>query len=489
MTINWAQIEGESGEAVRSHLFSAIQYIARQVQLKERDDPDVLQSVPRLAELLDRRGDLSDFKMILDSLARSVGLWNYIDRANADSPELVIAEAALIPELGNITLHREQQVALATLLAGRNLILSAPTSFGKSLLIDALLVTGAYDRIAIVLPTIALMDEFRRRLTERFGGTYDVLMHHSERQTKEKVIFLGTQERLINRDDLGILDLAIVDEFYKLDPNRGDQRSVVLNAAVYKLLGKARQFFFLGPNIDGVSVSGDSRWKFEFLKTRFSTVAVDTFDLQGVTDKSARLATEVYDSDNWPALVFVSSPDRANVLAKELCVEHESVGSAGSLADWIDHNYGAGWPLSDAVRGGIAVHHGRVPRALASRFVKLFNNRSLPILLCTSTLIEGVNTAAKSVLIFDKKINREDYDFFTFSNIRGRAGRLGQHHVGKVFLFHGSPMQDAIDVAPPLFGDLDDAPDEMVVHIDQQELTPELKGRIQDVTCPHWPYQ
>ena len=59
---------------------------------------------------------------------------------------------------------------------------------------------------------------------------------------------------------------------------------------------------------------------------------------------------------------------------------------------------------------------------------------TLPILICTSTLIEGVNTAAKSVLIYDKAIANRNYDFFTFSNIRGRAGRLGQHHVGKVYL-------------------------------------------------------
>ncbi len=65
---------------------------------------------------------------------------------------------------------------------------------------------------------------------------------------------------------------------------------------------------------------------------------------------------------------------------------------------------------------------------MASHFVRLFNTGELPVLICTSTLIEGVNTAAKSVLIFDKKIDRRDYDFFTFSNIKGRAGRLGQHH-------------------------------------------------------------
>src|SRR5208283_3207035 len=106
---------------------------------------------------------------------------------------------------------------------------------------------------------------------------------------RDQVIFLGTQERLINREDLGSLDLVVVDEFYKLDPARKDERSITLNAAVYRLLNRARQFFFLGPNIDSVTISSESRWRFSFLRTRFSTVAVDTLDLKSVEDKEDRL--------------------------------------------------------------------------------------------------------------------------------------------------------------------------------------------------------
>ena len=66
--------------------------------------------------------------------------------------ERLIVRAATIDELG-IALHREQFSALGALLNGENLILSAPTSFGKSILIDALLLNERYKRVAIVLPT------------------------------------------------------------------------------------------------------------------------------------------------------------------------------------------------------------------------------------------------------------------------------------------------------------------------------------------------
>jgi hypothetical protein len=479
----WHEIHALEGNTLKSRVFSVIQEISGAIQERDLDDPDLTGAVPRLVELVTERSELHSFRELVSTLARSVGLWNYIDHDIADVRDQIIAESVTVEELGGITLHREQVAALNALLAGRNLILSAPTSFGKSLLIDALIASGKYKRIAIVIPTIALLDEFRRRLAKRFGTQFSIVMYHSEAAPAGNVIFLGTQERLINRSDLGRLDIAIVDEFYKLDPSRQDDRSMTLNAAVYQLLRRSSQFFFLGPNIEGVRFTEGSRWKFEFLKTRFSTVAVDTFDLTSIIDKEPRLIEEAFAKQNWPALVFVSSPDRANGLADRISSEQAKVGKGDEIADWFDQNYGAGWALSRCLRSGVGVHHGRIPRALASHFVRLFNDETLPVLICTSTLIEGVNTAAKSVLIYDRKINNHSYDFFTFSNIRGRAGRLGQHHVGSVFLFNAPPPKVDVEVEPPLFGDLDDAPDELVVHISDEDRTERITDRLDDMAA------
>jgi replicative superfamily II helicase len=172
--------------------------------------------------------------------------------------------------------------------------------------------------------------------------------------------------------------------------------------------------------------------------------------------------------------------DRANQLATTL-TEDVAFAKVNDMSEWIDENFGEGWELRKAVASGVGVHHGRIPRSLASQFVRMFNNGALPILICTSTLIEGVNTAAKSVLIYDKQIARKDYDFFTFSNIRGRAGRLGQHHAGSVYLFHAPPEEQTVEVEPPLFGDLDHAPDELVVHISDEDSSPVISDRIAEL--------
>lgn len=190
-SFDWRSISQLTGDPLKNQVFSILYETSCSIQEEALGEPQMLEVVPRLAQLIDAREELTSFREVFSALARSLGLWNYIDREFADLRDGFVADTAEIPEL-NIVLHREQQSALNSLLAGNNLVLSAPTSFGKSILIDALLLEDRFRRIAIVLPTIALLDEFRRRLVRQFGGTFDILMHHSETSESEKVIFLGT---------------------------------------------------------------------------------------------------------------------------------------------------------------------------------------------------------------------------------------------------------------------------------------------------------
>lgn len=477
--IQWAEVERLNQEQKKLEVFRIIQAASRAIQERDLDDHELLEIVPRIVGLCERAGEeLSEFSEPVSALARATGLWNYIDHEVADASDAVVAETARSELLEDITFHREQVIALNSLLSGNNLILSAPTSFGKSVLIDALLASGNYQRVAIVLPTIALLDEFRRRLKSRFRDHFSIIMHHSESASDAPTIFLGTQERLISRDDLDQLDLTVVDEFYKLDPARKDERSVTLNAAVHLLLKISKQFFFLGPNIDGVNIVAGSRWKFEFFRTRFSTVAVDTIDLTKVKNKKKRLFREISNPANWPALVFVSSPTKANQLAEDLFSEIALKHDASEFADWLQKNIGSRFPLANFVRSGVGLHHGRLPRSVTAQMVWHFDTGKLPILICTSTLIEGVNTSAKTVMIFDKKINNKNYDFFTFSNIRGRAGRLGQHHVGKVLLFNEEPEREELEVSPTLFDDQNAQSNEYLVHIEPEDRAADINDRI-----------
>ena len=101
---------------------------------------------------------------VVDSLVRELGLFPYLDDdGDLDDPTLLSRETLRLRELGDgsIVLHSAQAAVYARLLAGDSVILSAPTSFGKSLIIDAVLASGKFDNVLVVVPTLALIDEIR----------------------------------------------------------------------------------------------------------------------------------------------------------------------------------------------------------------------------------------------------------------------------------------------------------------------------------------
>jgi hypothetical protein len=93
-------------------------------------------------------------------------------------------------------------------------------------------------------------------------------------------------------------------------------------------------------------------------------------------------------------------------------------------------------------------------------------------------LIEGVNTKAKNVIIFDDKINNKSIDFFTFNNIKGRSGRMGQHYIGHVYLFNPAPTDPLPFVDIPAFSQPDDVLASLLLQLDQEDLSSKSKARL-----------
>ena len=76
---------------------------------------------------------------LINHLIREVGLYPYIDQNTADWQDRVVYEFFKVDtgEKTPLTLHREQSSLLKTLLKNESVVVSAPTSFGKSFIIDA----------------------------------------------------------------------------------------------------------------------------------------------------------------------------------------------------------------------------------------------------------------------------------------------------------------------------------------------------------------
>lgn len=435
-----------------------------------------------ILRVLSRRPEFSQYDIIIDSLVRQVGLFPYIDQDELSLKDSIAYEVHKPEGLGqNIVFHHAQAEVYYSLMRGDNIVISAPTSFGKSLIIDAIVATKKHKNIAVIVPTIALIDETRKRLS-KFKREYKVITHPSQ-ESAERNIYVLTQERAIDIIKQVQIDFFVIDEFYKLSPNKTDtERCYILNQVFYHLVKSGAQFYLLGPNIEEVTTELLSNVSFKFIKTDYKTVVserhiVRISENQDATEKLISLASSLTE----PTLIFCQSPASANKVANALLNSglFNSQHDNSDIVEWLKENYHKNWILPNCLYHGIGIHHGKIPRAIAQKCIKLFNEEKINYLICTSTIIEGVNTKAKNVIIFDNKIARSKFDYFTFNNICGRSGRMFSHFIGNIYLFHEPPMAELPLVDFPIFTQQDDTPANLLININEEDLKPDSKKKLQ----------
>jgi len=440
------------------------------------ENSDSLEVAIRLLDAI-KNGQVPDSMIeVIEHLAEECGLYPYIDADEFNFITQTIVSAHTVQLEQDVKLHAKQMEILLWLLGGDNVVLSAPTSFGKTLLVDTFISLKRPKCIVMIMPTIALIDETRRRLSRTFGSEYNLLTAVSDKYNPDiPTVFILTQERFLSRSDEIDIDLLFIDEFYKLDPSREDSRFERLNLAVYRALPNSKQSFFAGPHINDIRLGDNWSGNFRFVKTDYRTVTVNVIDR---TDSDKRLENFLVDLNSvgdQSSLVFTKSPPSARSLLREIIGKDISYDSdiGPRLGDWIANNFHQDWSIAEGTQNGIAIHHGKLPRSLGQLFVQLFNEGELKLLICTSTLIEGVNTSAANVFVYDKKISSTDFDFFSFANIRGRVGRMMRHYVGSVFLYFEPPEEIETNVDVPILSDPGSSTDYILANVAPDLLSEE----------------
>lgn len=442
-----------------------------------------------LIRLLERRANLDESELpLLDALVNRLGLYPYVmSPENLSSAEQVAFEYHRPESLEaeNFVFHAMQQEVYQRLLRGDNLVLSAPTSFGKSVITDALVASGKWEQIAIVVPTLALIDETRRRLA-RFSDRYKINTFPGQ-EVAPKTLFIMTQERLLDVDPFPTVNLFIIDEFYKLDSETDPERGSLLNIAWDRLLRTGAQYYLTGPNVTGLAETLPTALQESLLVTEFKTVAVDQVDVPQGSSERERLLT-LCKRLSGQSLIYCRTPARVREVSEWLLEgEASSSTSASEIAgSWVAQNYDPEWIAAKCLTRGIGLHHARIPRAMQHHTVRLFNSGDLRFLVCTSTLIEGVNTTAQNVLILDQLPRRRTLDYFTFSNIRGRAGRMFRHFVGHVYLFDDSPQQAQTTVDFPISSQSRKASTATLLQLPADELSRESWNRVAQYYNQHF---
>lgn len=429
--------------------------------------------------------------IILRSLVRKSGLFPYLKSEFENltlNEELLLSSYKPFNRPDDFIFHSLQKKVYAYLLNKKNVVLSASTSVGKSAIVDSLVYSHHFKKIVIIVPTIALIDETRRRLSSLIGSNFQVISHGSQQAHSDNVIYVLTQERALERDDLENIDLLILDEFYKLNIDSDDDfRAITLNVAFSFLMKNSKQFYLIGPNIKSITGLSFLNKNYVFLSSDFSTVALNVYEYNLSSDSEVRKnkVIDLLKSDEACTLIYCQSPKSTVRLANELIFSNElnvSIpnNNSSDFIEWIDENYHEKWILSKALKNGIGIHHGALPRAIQQEMIKLFNSGAIRVLLCTSTIIEGVNTSAKNVIIYDRRNANPVVSMFTYKNIQGRAGRMGRYFVGNVHCLEKRPEEsdDDSDVVVASGVQSIDCPLNLLCGLDRDILTEGSRDRL-----------
>jgi hypothetical protein len=425
---------------------------------------------------------------LLLNMVRAVGLFPYMTPHLSNialSDRLAYAAHRVEGVEQDMVFHHLQAHVFSLIMQGRNVVLSASTSVGKSLVIDAVLAQRRFKKVVVIVPTIALIDETRRRLVKRFKG-FNLITHPSQGAVPDTTnVYLLTQERVIQRPDLSDVEFFVLDEFYKIDlANHASEntRAIDLSLAFHKLAKTGAQFYMLGPDIQ--KVSGLDGYEYHFIPSDYSTVAVDiqNFNLRMHSEERKEKLLELLKRLDTPTLIYCQSPPSANRVTEYLIQEAglKPVPETQEVAEWISKHYHNEWNVAKAISLGVGVHHGGVPRALQQFIVKLFNEGTIKRIICTSTMIEGVNTSAENVIIYDRRLNDSKLDYFTYKNISGRAGRMNKYFIGKVFMLEEPPHKEGLTVEYPIGHQDENSPMGLLMQLESEFLNDISRRRLQD---------
>lgn len=479
MTFRRARSLVKRGGLTRENAFEVFAAIGRETSFGNRDA-----ARDTLFWALSQRSSIPTTMIyLLEALLREHGLFPYLRNVLELPVADRLAYAAHRPagDIGReLVFHAEQAKVYEHLRAGDNVVLSAPTSFGKSLIIDAYLAEKSFSNAVIIVPTLALMDECRRRLS-RVPGNFKVITHGSQ-SLAARNLFVMTQERFVEMDSLPKIQFFVIDEFYKLDPSHGDaDRTSVLNIALDMLLRSGAQFYLLGPSVASISALSQAGLNTTFVHhTGFTTVATDVRRLEA--DDLSEAVPEICNELEGGTLIFCRSPKRTREVAGWLLARGVGGGrDVDAAADWVGEAFHEDWILGKALRQGIGIHHGKLPRALGHHMVRLFEEGRIPYLIVTSTLIEGVNTSARNIVIVDPTVSTSKYDRFTFNNISGRSGRMSKHFVGRVIVFNEPPTEDATSVDIPALSQSVQLDDSVLLQLEPSTLSDAAMERLHEI--------
>ena len=335
-----------------------------------------------------------------------------------------------------ISFTPEQKKIYNEILADDNtrLIISAPTSFGKTMLIKEYIYNQKPQKIVFLVPTNSLADELIDDFYEIFKELdytiFDTVREGGE--INQKSIFIGTQEKYyqIYQNYNIEIDLFVIDEAYKLSDKINGSREVILNRTFIDTISKAKKVILLLPLVN--KINGIDVLNFKILKSDYAPVAKNFLKLE--KNKFDSYVEKKINDNAESNLVYFNSPkDAEDFFIKKIDFFQQPKILSDSWLERVQNDFHSEWVPLNALKNGIGIHYGPMPKFIQKKVIELFNEGAIKTVLATSSVIEGVNTPTKNIFISTSRDILGSQNVIKFKNLIGRAGRLGIHKVGNVY--------------------------------------------------------
>ena len=425
-----------------------------------------------------------DFKDIISILIDAFQLYGYIEEIhNYDNMFLYDSfDIKLHSYDGKLIRHLNNgQLSLIKAISeNEKVLISAPTSFGKTTLILEYLVNNVsnLNNIIFILPTKSLIEELYIKLLkinkeidffEKYNITLNIL------KKTGKTIRVLTPEKFLNYyeyNGLYNVDFIVMDEVYKIENDGRQIDGSVVDNRSYKF----RKVLELisNTNIKVVALSPYTYEKEDSMKEYMSKYNIMEINrnIKYVYHEYENLSTAIAYSKYFKCskplvknyktipqkvslilekmtanknIVYISDISKGLdifqlIQYKDLSFLNLEVEEKSRYEIFIKHleetynlDDGEDWYIISALKRGIGIYISSMPRYVKKEIIKLYDSGIINCLFVTTAFVEGVNCTAENIIITSgctaRNITLND---MALLNISGRAGRFGKKYVGKV---------------------------------------------------------
>lgn len=418
----------------------------------------------------------------------------YRDMLNNKSTKIKNSEPSLVEEFARsfytlasgTTLTKDQKELLGLFQQHKRIVVSAPTSFGKSRIITEIITHNDYSNIAIILPTIALLTEtfIRFRKDNLIFEKYNLVNSLKQPLKEKNNILIFTPEKIdlfMDENPKFKFDFFVMDEIYKIQDD-GD-RSKIFTNSLYRLSKTKSDFYLIGPYFDKFSQEFLNRTNAKFFKYTSEIVQKDKIDLTTYQAKEKIIIgnseikkagidvnlKNIIKSSSEQTLIYIGNKRSVESKAKLIASNLKELEDKSGLIDYLETTFSKDWSLVTCLKKGVAYHHAGIPKFVQIEIVDSFNEGDIRAIVCSPTLIEGVNTTAKQVIIYNDEKGGDALTDFDVKNINGRAGRFLHHFIGRTIALTKLPLNQGEKIIEFSFFDKELQDDELI-QINKEDL-------------------